>query len=132
MDEEVELVLKWTKGKPPYVGVLFKSAYVAGKLNQEWVHAHGNGLYKIDLEPRSRNLLLLTIKEPELGLKHTYKVKWYNPEKLKGFLYATRDIERMNFGHVLIEENNYKPVITTYARKLWVLPVSKLELVEVY
>ncbi|HLP12295.1 MAG TPA: hypothetical protein VK177_10225 [Flavobacteriales bacterium] len=132
MEEEVELVLKWTKGKPPYVGVLFKSAYQAAKLNQEWVHEHGNGLYKIELEPKSKTLLLLTVSEPTLRLKYTYKVKWYNPEKLKGFLYATRDVERLNFGHVLVEANEYKPVITTLARKLWVLPVSKMELVEVY
>src|SRR6185369_5147479 len=103
MEEEVELVLKWKKGKPPYVGVLFKSMYHAGKLNQEWVHDHANGLYKIALEPKNKNLLLLTVTEPTLRLKHTYTIKWYNPEKLKGFLYATRDVERLNFGHVLIE-----------------------------
>jgi hypothetical protein len=132
MEEEVELVLKWTKGKPPYVGILFKSMYQAGKLNQEWVHDFGTLEYMVEIEPRSKTMLLLTVSEPTQRLKHVYKVRWFNAEKLKGFLYATRDVERFNFGHVLVEENNYVPVRTTLARKIWVLPVNKVALVEVY
>jgi len=127
MNENLELVLKFPKEKPPYIGILFSSVFHAGKLNQEWIQHHGNETFRLTLEPKN-NLLELVISHSELGLKHVYKIRYFHPEKLKRFLEQVRTIKKINFGHVVTQNNEHIPVRTVESKQVWVLAIGKIEL----
>lgn len=126
----MELVLKLPKGKLPFIGILFDSSSTAGKTNAEIVEQFSKEEFEVLLEHTQTALNLRLI------CKARVMVYFYNhlsiaPEKLKSWLYITRDMKLFNFGHIYKELDDHKLAISSPGRKPFVVKVVSLKIMAV-
>lgn len=123
----MELILKLPKDKPPFMGILFDNTYKACTLNQEMVNELQNRKFMIVIDPAGLDLKLIC----ETPYKtYEYKGLKFDAEKFNYWLTQARPLGYFNFSHLLIQYDKHEVVRTLKERKLFVLQIWDLQIIE--
>jgi len=125
----MELVFKLPRGKPPFIGVLFPTEYSACHENQDLPERKPSVVCRILLEPIKTQMHLRLVCE-ELVTIRFYNYLHYDHEKLKNWLYLTKDRKEFTFGHIVRERDTDKPVKLYSTNKYFVLKIEKVEVIQ--
>lgn len=121
-----ELVFKYPERKPPFFGIKFDIETEAMRLNQTWINEY-NKEWNIRIEIIGVRLELILYSKKEF--KHTYVIYKYDRANLKKFMRELRQNDKINFGHVTEnKDGSHKVVRTSVNNKVWVLPITKVEI----
>ena len=126
----MELVLKVPKGKPPFIGVLFESDqhHSGEKLHADMVEKHGGASYRIVLEHTPSALNMRVICEENV-MVYFYNHLSFDAERLKSWLYITKNCGQFNFGHVGKSLGNHKLLLSVPQRKKFFVKVNAVALI---
>jgi hypothetical protein len=127
----MELILKLTENKLPYVGICFESQYEASRLNQQWVNKYPDHRYTLKLNP-GKETIDLELSCNEIACKIKYECVKYTPERLLKFYHITRLYQLFNFGHVREDRGKHIPVKTLTNQKMFVLQIHRFTLDDVF
>lgn len=127
---KMELVVKLPKDKPPFIGIVFENRYEASRLNQDLVNQHKDKLFTIVLEPIARiNLRLIC---SEINFFYQYMSLKCDAEKLKRWMQNINHDTKINFSHLIREKDKDIVIETMTDRKLFVLKVESIRILDDY
>jgi hypothetical protein len=122
--EELELITLYPADKPPYLGILFTSEFMAQSTNKDSVEQYLDSEYEIFVEAVKGNSVMLHLYRLPTKQTYSYIIKRYDDEKLLFFDMVSKWHQHINFGHVVKENDKLKPVRTLKKEKLYVLKVK--------
>lgn len=122
------LIVKLPPNKPPFIGMLYSDSWSLNEINQELVIKHKNAGYRIVFEFINGILNIRLISEAALVVKFYNNVS-YDKEKLKAWIYLTKDKTSFNFSHIYIKDGKETVVRTKEKGMLFVLPVQSYEVI---
>lgn len=117
------LVLKLPPGKPPFIGIRFEES-VGSELNEDLINSKYAG-FRLELERVHDRLDIRLISEALVTVRF-YTFILYDKDKLKSFLYLTKDAKLYNFGHVKRIEDKDEIIKTKKTGKNWYLPIDSI------
>ncbi|MBA3663234.1 MAG: hypothetical protein H0W61_03375 [Bacteroidetes bacterium] len=121
----MELVFKLPDGKPPFIGVVFKSANEAAQVNQDLVNYYKDCSFKLLIETGDTIKLKFICDEPPLSRE--YRDLTFNLQKFVSWLHYSEN-KKINFSHIIRQKEKETVVRTLKDNKLFVLSVAKFEL----
>lgn len=124
--DRLGLIIKFPERKPPFLGVVYPSSFVASRTNQSWVNTYGSLNFQLRFEP-DYGLLKITLSQSELGEKYDYPITIFDEKKVRDFVLKAKNLKQINFGHVIEKEDEHIVVKTSVGNKLWVLKINKVE-----
>jgi len=125
----MELIFKLPKDKLPFLGIVFESMSQAAKLNSELVDNRQEADYKIKLEPIRDNTINMVLYSFSPTIRKEYKEMRCDLNKMEQWLNLTKYNNAFNFSHLIKEFDREMVVKTSPGFKLWVLKVSKVDLI---
>lgn len=124
----MELALKLPKGKPPFIGILFKDEISGNSLHTEVVEKFQKNEYHLLLE-HTKSTLNLRLICAERVMVYFYNHLSFDAEKLKSWLYLTKDSTVFNFGHIYKQFDKDCLISTRPGRKNFVVKVTRCKLI---
>lgn len=124
------LVLKIPKDKPPYIGVRYDSTFSGEAHNKDFFAQHlGQELHLvIEVIPRMLKMKLICNNTLQI---HTFSQIYYDPVKLKNWLYITRDAKKFNFGCSTLKKDEEKIIRVLNSNPFnLVLKLNKIQIME--
>lgn len=123
----MELLLNITKGKPPFIGVVFTRVADACEKNEDLVNELADLPYQLQFHQPNGRQVKMKLLSDKLPAHREYKIE-VDPVKLENFLYMTRNAPVFNFAHVL-RDFDQEMIVTTFSKnKKFVLKVQRVYL----
>lgn len=131
MDIKTKLEFALPKGKLPCIIIRFKTLYEAANHNSKAIYNHSNQIFnlKFHISAIQQNLdIYLTVGDYE----YRYKNVLHSNSEIYKFLYLTtlRNTKMFSFCHIANDEGKSSIPKVGLKKKIWVLNVSKVELIE--
>lgn len=123
----MKLIFKLPANKCPFIGILFSNEelFKGEKLHAEIVEKYGHCTYTITLEQTTSNLNLRLICQETVSV-YFYDHLDFDYEKLKSWLYLTKNHKEFTFGHVCSTLDKHIIITSQPGRKKFFVKVNGL------
>lgn len=124
----MELALKLPKGKPPFIGILFTEESTGGHLHANLVEKYSGNEFHIIME-HTKNALNLRLICNEIVMVYFYNHLRFDPDRLKSWLYLTKNAKEFNFGHIYTQFDKHILIMSRPGRKKFVVRATRCKLI---
>lgn len=119
----MKLVVKLSKGKKPFIGILFTRSFDAEKCNNDLMLNYRNTVFRIEFIFEGQYVNVKLICEDELIVR-TYAHASFEADKLRNWFYLTKECKDFNFSQLYIKDGKETVVKEFTSQKWFVLKVS--------
>lgn len=128
----MELVVKLTEGKKPFIGIYFDTELNALRWNKDAFSIHKDKTFNVIFEFYEKKVNVKLVSKSQLFI-HTYEGLSYQYDKLNNWVYLTKQANEFTFSHVFFDREKKvdSPIFNFKTGKALVLKVSKYEIVNI-
>ncbi len=124
----MKLIVKLPKDKLPFIGIQFPYSYEAGKTNQDLVTNYKHIQYKIVLEFVKDKVNIKLVSQENM-ITRSYNGLEYEKDKLKNWLYLTKNAKAFNFSHTIKEGGKELVAKTILQPQNFILKLNQCQII---